>query len=707
MTSKISFSKMTITDIKRRVWIFAILVLVLLLLMPVATIIKIDRDMADIVKGSLKMADLTAGLISWVGSGNGGITFVALCSAIACAFSGFGYLYSQKKVDVFHSIPVKREKLFLIQYVSGILLFLIPFLACEVLTLLVCTAKGVITGGVLYAALLSVCFNLLYFLIFYNFAVLAIMLTGKMLVGILGMLVFWAYFPLLYAIFQGYAYWYFNTYYGSPWGAKLIDWLLYLSPVTLYYGTQTGGSLLGMSIDMPTAQLRLITLIVLIIVVVLTFVLLMWLYRKRNSEAAGNSMAFAKSKPVIKVFLVAVVTLGSGICFGALVNEQSEVWLVFGLLLGLVVAQCFIEVIYAYDIRKVFSHKKTLGIAAGCVVLITLFYRFDLLRYDSYEPNHEDIEAVAISIDSLDSSISYYYMEDEYSYDFYDRDKYRFEHMNLQNVPEIYEIIQQGIENGKNNITYENLSDKEAADLSEMAVCYKLKNGKTIYRNYYVYMQEISSQLHALYNQEEFKKGQYPIVNMKADNFDNIEVGDINDYYSIKGSDEDNRRLIEAYQADLMNLSYQDMEENVPFGRISFQMKSLEGLDYQYSMNYPLYKVCEKTLQQLKDMGYVIHTELKQSDVIKIQVEPDTSEYWEDSDNNLGKDYSDPDKIKEIMDASVLAEVDNNGVDVDSDWMIIIYYRNQYENENRAPYQFREGKVPEFIMQDLGDIAED
>jgi len=700
MTSKISFSKMTVSDIKRRVWIFAILALILILLMPVATIIIIDRDLADIAKGSLKMAELTADLIRCVGYHNGGISFVTICAAIVCAFSGFGYLYSRKKVDVFHSIPVKREKLFFAQYASGVLLFMIPFLVCEVLAILACITKGVITAGLLKAALLSVSANFLYFLIFYNVAVIAIMLTGKMLVGALGMLVFWAYFPMMYAIFQGYARWYFNTYYSSPWGSRWIDWLVCLSPVTLYYGTQPGSSLMGMSVSMSAAQLRQIAIIISIVAVVLTFVLLIWLYRKRGSEAAGSSMAFDKSKPVIKVLLMIAITLGSGICFGALVNEESEIWLVFGLLLGLIVAQCFIEVIYTYDIRKVFSHKKSLGIAAGCVVLITLFYRFDLLRYDSYQPNPDNIESVGVSISALDSSISYY-MEDSGNFDYNGGDKYRLEHMDLRNVPEVYEIIQQGIKNNKENVTYESLSEDETADFSSMAVCYKLKNGKEIYRNYFINIQEISDQLKILYDQEEFKMAQYPILSTKAENLGEIEVYDINDHHAIKGSDEDNRKLIEAYQADLMNLTYQDMKENTPFGQIIFQTELSEGSGYKYGIYYPLYSVCEKTLKQLKDMGYEIQTEIKISDVTRIRVLLNAAEYWENGENNEGKDYSAPEEIKEIMDASVLSDMEVNAVDVDWEWLITVFYHDQYGHEKTSSCMFRRGKVPVFITQDL------
>jgi len=411
-------------------------------------------------------------------------------------------------------------------------------------------------------------------------------------------------------------------------------------------------------------------------------------------------MAFDKSKPVIKVLLMIAITLGSGICFGALVNEESEIWLVFGLLLGLIVAQCFIEVIYTYDIRKVFSHKKSLGIAAGCVVLITLFYRFDLLRYDSYQPNPDNIESVGVSISALDSSISYY-MEDSGNFDYNGGDKYRLEHMDLRNVPEVYEIIQQGIKNNKENVTYESLSEDETADFSSMAVCYKLKNGKEIYRNYFINIQEISDQLKILYDQEEFKMAQYPILSTKAENLGEIEVYDINDHHAIKGSDEDNRKLIEAYQADLMNLTYQDMKENTPFGQIIFQTELSEGSGYKYGIYYPLYSVYEKTLKQLKDMGYEIQTEIKISDVTRIRVLLNAAEYWENGENNEGKDYSAPEEIKEIMDASVLSDMEVNAVDVDWEWLITVFYHDQYGHEKTSSCMFRRGKVPVFITQDL------
>ena len=58
------------------------------------------------------------------------------------------------------------------------------------------------------------------------------------------------------------------------------------------------------------------------------------IYRKRPSEAAGRSMAFALPAAVIQIILTITASLLLGLFFGTIASSFSRGWFVFGLIFG-------------------------------------------------------------------------------------------------------------------------------------------------------------------------------------------------------------------------------------------------------------------------------------------------------------------------------------------------------------------------------------
>ena len=56
---------------------------------------------------------------------------VAAVTAFFAAVSGFWYLYSPRKVDFYHSLPVKRSALFLHRVLLAVLYYLVPYVIME------------------------------------------------------------------------------------------------------------------------------------------------------------------------------------------------------------------------------------------------------------------------------------------------------------------------------------------------------------------------------------------------------------------------------------------------------------------------------------------------------------------------------------------------------------------------------------------------
>lgn len=229
--------------------------------------------------------------------------------------------------------------------------------------------------------------HMCFFTLVYMTVVLAVILTGNLIVGLLGTGVFFSWGPGVAAVISTYFSEYFMTFYDN--GNFLLRWCERTSPV-FWYGTATGS-------DHPTRMA-----VIALAVAALLFGLGMFLYRKRPSEAAGRAMAFKVSEPVIRFLLVVPITLFSGMIFRSILND--DIWTVFGLICGLLITSCLIEIIYHFDFKSLFAHKRQLAISAVAVAAIFLGFRLDVAGYDSYLPDADKVAYAGIYCDALDNN---------------------------------------------------------------------------------------------------------------------------------------------------------------------------------------------------------------------------------------------------------------------------------------------------------------
>ena len=141
MTSKNLFFKLMKEDFKIRIWSLAISILSFFFSLIVATamLISYHRNMTysylieetgEIVDDSYKLVER---FNFYMNIKSPLFAFVFLCLSLIVAISGFTYLYSKKKVDMYHSLPVKREVLFAVKVINGILIVIVPFIICTII----------------------------------------------------------------------------------------------------------------------------------------------------------------------------------------------------------------------------------------------------------------------------------------------------------------------------------------------------------------------------------------------------------------------------------------------------------------------------------------------------------------------------------------------------------------------------------------------
>ena len=185
MTSKNCFSKMIVRDLKERgVWLISSIIL-FLLIYPVQILMSLDA-IASYMKGEEEFySRITEQFSSLMSFGNGIMYVVIVIMAFLLAMSGFWYVYSGVKTDFYHSLPIKREKLFLERYVTGILIFIVPYFISLMLGYGAGIMKEAGTSGILSLCAKGFVTNVVLFLLLYNLAVLGVLLTGNLFTGVL------------------------------------------------------------------------------------------------------------------------------------------------------------------------------------------------------------------------------------------------------------------------------------------------------------------------------------------------------------------------------------------------------------------------------------------------------------------------------------------------------------------------------------------
>lgn len=139
MKSKIYSSRYMKVTSKGLVWIPAFVTIGFLLAFPVAELIML---------GNWFGMEYTAREINalYVNLWQNGFMITGLAvAALAALFNGisqFWYLYSLRKIDFYHSLPVKRNRMFWYKTLQSLLYFLVPYLVMEFFAICIGAMRG-------------------------------------------------------------------------------------------------------------------------------------------------------------------------------------------------------------------------------------------------------------------------------------------------------------------------------------------------------------------------------------------------------------------------------------------------------------------------------------------------------------------------------------------------------------------------------------
>lgn len=709
MTSKSSFSKLVKMNLRSNIWSLALACIGFFFAFPVYGALFVSTVKNRIATGSY-MEGVAKALFrrDVLGESNYFVSVGIVMIAVIIAFNSFSFLFSKSKTDLLHGVPVKREKLFFAEYVAGIITYIVPYVVFMLLCMIVAGANQVIDGKGIISALLMFVINLLGFLIIYTSTVIAIMVTGNFPVAMIGTFAVMAYVPMIETLKNLYNDEFFKTYsYHSSENSKLVRF----SPVSAFFGLNK-----GMDSYTGIYEINIGYFVCFILACVILTALALYIYKTRPSEAAGKSLAFKKIMPVLSVMILVPAALYFGIGFEMLASlsvKRSYGWFVFGAIIAIVIGHMIIQTIFYQDFKSVLKNPVNLIAAAVITGIISSIYIFDLTGYDKYIPNDDKYVSASVSSYGMQSSIEYFDFDvvpDEFGgYNVWkNADDYRFEHMQITDKNLIRELAMAGYED-----TQAEYYSRESEDYNDdvvyslMTIKYTMASGKEVYREYYIDLLKRIDLYNKLFTAKGYKEGVYSILDLPDDQIKNIEYSGVFGVDKLSLSDEQMKKLVNAYKEDLMKQDAYSLRDEIPYGYIyrKVSIDEYNSLSIYCADKGYIYPSFTKTTELLKSYGAKLDL-LSCIDMIdEVTVENyhyNEAEVYE-GEPDKAKYTSEDDKKAILSGAYPYEFIDVEGCLHKTENLDITVHLNTDSNmygQNYA-FTFEKGKVPDFVIKDV------
>ena len=674
MTSKISFCRLLKEDFKRRSWLIALVSLACFILFPIVLLLSIDGMMDSVRDGYTEFSYVQEYYMDAVRMGNGVGGMLAFGAAVLAGISGYSYLHSKVKVDFFHSLPISRKKYFFVQYVSGVIIFVVPFVVSMLLCLLVGAVNGLLTGGVVLMAVRMTSFRILEYLAGYGTAILATVMTGKTLTAILGTAVFTVYIPAVLLVWAGMKSVFFKTYISNTAAEKIF--MLFSPSFSGYYIEE---------LMKAKEKWLVIGVGIQIFWIVLMTGIALWLYCVRKTEAADHSMAFPKSEGVIKVLLVVPMSLVAGLASRMIGVDGGMHWFFFGTVCASVILSSVIEFIYHLNMRELFKNKVSLMLSVALSLGAALVFRYDIMGYDTYLPAREDVAQMAFYDERLNGN--FYYRPFVEGYDLYSVNA-ALDSTLLDNFAPVYELARKG---AREEIT---------GECRSISVEYKLRNGKRERRNYIVEEKDIQETIKALFETPEFAEKIYPVFWRDANLEGDINISSLFGNVELKLSEKECQEFLDIYREELRHISYEDYQNHV-IGTIGFSVV-IEEERGRYGLSttsfreegYPICSSFQQTIAFLREKaGIDLEHRLTEKDVERIVL---TDYRSEGEGETTTTTVNDAEEIQNVLDCMEYLPLYSGWMSVEEVNIEIVLKSGEIPSGN---LYFLKGKLPDILEE--------
>lgn len=703
MTSKNSFWDSCRENHKRRIWVWVVAVLSQLLAYGGMTMIYLSRIRGFYEQGdyrtpaAFKQAMCQAAQDA-LGFSDNLYPIVFILAAII-GMQGFSYLFDRRKVDMYHSVPVSKNRRFAVVYVNGLAIYLTANLLGLILGMVISASQNAVNGEVLAEAGLAFVWNFFLFLVFYHLMILAVMLTGNRFVTIALFILFALYEFLVSDMLEGLKGIFFKTYSAyylqdEPKFSAFYDCIMNIWEI------KTATDIAAV------ARLAMPLVAKWIGIAAVLFALGWYAYRKRPSETAGKAVAYRFLEPVLKVAAaIPVAVLVGRVVYNT--SYQNETLLIAGTLAGGVIFCAAMEVIYDFDIRSIFKHLISDGVAVVGILAVFCIFKWDLFGYDSYIPAQNKVESIAISVDGYYDS----YWDENHQY--VEQNQFEMEHMFLTDASPVLALAE-----AAKDADPENMGDNRG-----MYILYRLKSGAQKERRIQLDYDDPATEelLNQIFRTDAYQKGVFQTMTDE-----NLTEGMTRIYYTNGPARaviplEEAGRLRDAWLKDMEQFDFTLVRHNRPCGIFYFE--------YRYNRRqFLVYDGFENTISALKELEAYYPMELDAADIESVAVtcyhnelaeDEDTIDYgvearavaetWEAeyTDYTVSETFYEEEQIAQILPHLYCNWIDapwSRYKDLDDNYSVEVVFKRDtaypYDRESYYfDYSFYAGQVPEFVAE--------
>ena len=603
MKSKIYSSEYMKSSSKGQRWIPAFAMIAFLLAFPVAELI---------LMGKWNERSYTQSQLSYLYSSLWSSDFLTMGAAVVAvtaffaAVSGFWYLYSPRKVDFYHSLPVKRSTLFLHRVLLAVLYYLVPYVIMEFAAVCIGAARGYYSLSIMKKALILLVLHLLMYLLVYFSTVLVIACTGTMLMGALAWAGLFTYSIVLAVMLQLSGHLFFDTWYEGSYGilAAVRNLGSPLMVIVSFIDRYSSGSF---------GKQLLILILTLFIMAALSWMA----FCRRRSENTGKALVYTWMEPVLSALITIPSGLGIGLIFYMIPEDSSKTaWWIFGMILGTILVHGILEVIYEMDFRRFFRRKVQLMIFGGVVAICALTMKMDLLGYDSYFPAYDNLQGVVINVSNLSYTEQLCNVEKKENGIY--KIRYTATSDNSSGLLDQPVMKSKALYNSLKDIRLQNEKGKKSG--RRMYVRYINKQGFSVCRSYNVSSAQAQNLMEALYDEQIWKENRYSFFQLDKQYLKEVTGifcdGDIQTLFEKNA--EKRQALAEALRKDILENGGQTVKDQ-PCAMLMFDYAGIpsEGYMDEWGMNVPavqegesvstsvlVYPAYKRTLVILEETGY-------------------------------------------------------------------------------------------------------
>ena len=326
-----------------------------------------------------------------VGSIRGAISSTPVIGAfygLFCAMALFHYLMDHRATQMLHALPIRREGLFLTNWLSALLFILGPNLIIALLTLLSAGAARAVGLTVadhfLRSLLLWLGAGTAIPMFFFCFAMFCAMFTGNLLAlpvfyGILNFLVFGLY-------------------------ALVADWLLpnllagYAGSVPAWCEWVTPAVHLQMLVSQGSGYKTLEAICYSLVAGCAFTLIALGVYRLRQLERAGDLVTVGWVRPVFQYGFGLCVGLAAGILVWEQFFYATSSWILMALVVLFAVLGAFGGRMLLKKTLRVFADGwKGVAVMAAALALLLVGVRADFFGYQRWVPKPDQVVSVYVS----------------------------------------------------------------------------------------------------------------------------------------------------------------------------------------------------------------------------------------------------------------------------------------------------------------------